>query len=210
MADLGELQVEVQVRTLAQHIWAAASHKLQYKHEASVPPPLRRTINRVSALLETVDLEFDRVISERKNYQESGIAETTGSEPLNVDLLASMLAQVFPPENRKSDENYDVLLGDLSNLSVNTVDDLNRLLDKHKDAAIARDKEEVKKRLEDDDYSNTTNERMEIGVFFAHVGLARAVLREEFGSDAEDVFLDRFKAGRSADCSSGSSRKDRD
>ena len=28
MADLGELQVDIQVRTLAQHIWAAASHKL--------------------------------------------------------------------------------------------------------------------------------------------------------------------------------------
>ena len=39
MADFGDIQAEVQVRTLAQHIWAAASHKLQYKNEASVPPP---------------------------------------------------------------------------------------------------------------------------------------------------------------------------
>jgi ppGpp synthetase/RelA/SpoT-type nucleotidyltranferase len=32
---LGGLRAEVQVRTTAQHIWAAASHKLQYKHEES-------------------------------------------------------------------------------------------------------------------------------------------------------------------------------
>ncbi|WP_082836585.1 RelA/SpoT domain-containing protein [Acidovorax sp. GW101-3H11] len=56
LSGLGQLTVELQIRTLAQHIWAAASHKLQYKQEAGVPPPLRRTINRVSALLEIVDL----------------------------------------------------------------------------------------------------------------------------------------------------------
>jgi ppGpp synthetase/RelA/SpoT-type nucleotidyltranferase len=59
---------ELQLRTLAQHIWAVASHKLQYKREASVPVPIRRSINRVSALLEMVDLEFDRVLLEREQY----------------------------------------------------------------------------------------------------------------------------------------------
>jgi putative GTP pyrophosphokinase len=34
-AGLGGLRAEIQVRTTAQHIWAAASHKLQYKHEES-------------------------------------------------------------------------------------------------------------------------------------------------------------------------------
>jgi putative GTP pyrophosphokinase len=67
----GPFQAEIQVRTLAQHMWAAASHVLQYKQEESVPPPLRRTINRVSALLETVDLEFDRALKEREKYRES-------------------------------------------------------------------------------------------------------------------------------------------
>lgn len=57
------LKAEVQVRTVTQHVWAAASHVLQYKQEASVPLPVRRSIYRVSALLETVDLEFERVLS---------------------------------------------------------------------------------------------------------------------------------------------------
>jgi putative GTP pyrophosphokinase len=41
MAGLGDLKAEVQVRTTAQHIWAAASHKLQYKQESNVPAPIR-------------------------------------------------------------------------------------------------------------------------------------------------------------------------
>src|SRR5262249_41621118 len=58
MSAFGGTRAEIQVRTTAQHIWAAASHTLQYKNEASVPPGIRRAIHRVSALLETVDLEF--------------------------------------------------------------------------------------------------------------------------------------------------------
>ncbi|HIF6332154.1 TPA: GTP pyrophosphokinase, partial [Raoultella ornithinolytica] len=61
-SKFGEFKAEIQVRTLAQHIWAAASHKLQYKHEKSVPPQLRRAINRASAVLEVIDLEFERIL----------------------------------------------------------------------------------------------------------------------------------------------------
>lgn len=63
LADFTGLRAEIQVRTLAQHIRAAASHKLQYKSESNVPAPIRRSIYRVSAILETVDLEFERVLT---------------------------------------------------------------------------------------------------------------------------------------------------
>lgn len=53
-SQLGPLKAEIQVRTVAQHIWAAASHTLQYKQEQNVPVPVRRSMSRVSALLETV------------------------------------------------------------------------------------------------------------------------------------------------------------
>src|SRR5205814_10570211 len=59
LADMRDIRAEIQVRTTAQHTWAAASHYLQYKNEDAVPPPIRRTIYRVSALLETIDLELD-------------------------------------------------------------------------------------------------------------------------------------------------------
>lgn len=59
LEEFASLKAEIQIRTLAQHMWAAASHYLQYKRESAVPLPIRRSIHRVSALLETADLEFD-------------------------------------------------------------------------------------------------------------------------------------------------------
>lgn len=193
MVDLGELQIEVQVRTLAQHIWAAASHKLQYKHEASVPPPIRRTIHRVSALLETVDLEFDRVLAERKNYLEVGLAETTGSEPLNVDILAALLSDVFPAENRTPHEDYEGLLSNLRALSIKNVQEFKTLLERHSHAALVEEKKQVKRRVENADYQGTTKARIDKGVFFTHTGLARGALSAEFGAKADQIFIDRKK-----------------
>ncbi len=93
LKDFAGLQALVQVRTAAQHIWAAASHLLQYKREASVPKPVLRSINRVAALLETVDLEFERALQERQSYVKEAPIEGPASDVnvLNVDLLRKIL-----------------------------------------------------------------------------------------------------------------------
>lgn len=183
MADFGDLQVEIQVRTLAQHIWAAASHKLQYKDEASVPPPIRRAINRASALLETVDLEFERVLSERREYKETGIPAGNDSEVLNVDLLASVLASILPSQNKSDDEDYGELLGNLTALEIKTVADLERILTTHFDEIMKNDRMHQELREGDDNPIGTTKERNDAGVFFTHVGLTREALGLEFGED---------------------------
>jgi hypothetical protein len=189
MADLGEFLFEIQVRTISQHIWAAASHKLQYKVEESVPPPLRRSIHRVSALLETVDLEFDRILKERQSYRENDIPSTSDSEPLNVDLLGSLLNTFFPVVNRIEGEPYSELLSNLNSLSVTTVADLKTLLQKHLDTALEADKIEVQDRRKTSKYHGTSKERTNMGVYFTHVGLARNVLKAEFGDKTNDIFL---------------------
>lgn len=183
MSDLGELQVEVQVRTLAQHIWAAASHKLQYKNEASIPPPIRRSINRVSALLETVDLEFERVLLERKSYKENEIPEISSDEELNVDIIEAVLDKKLPANNKKDSEPYEKLLRNLKDLEINKVGELKDLIDKHIDSAIASDKKRVESQLKTKTYNGTSEERLKSGVFFTHIGLLREVLRAEFGSE---------------------------
>lgn len=55
------LWVEVQVRTMAQHLWSEMSHGLAYKPGLSVPDPVRRWLMRLSALIEVADDEFLRV-----------------------------------------------------------------------------------------------------------------------------------------------------
>ena len=194
MADLGDLRVELQVRTLAQHIWAAASHKLQYKREQSVPPPLRRTIHRVSALLETVDLEFDRVLEERRDYREVGIPAANESEPLNVDLLGSLLNDVFPKANRDDDERYAELLWEMNELSISTIGELKAFLQKHHGAVMEFERTQVIRRTEEKDYSGTSAERTKMGVFLTHIGLARQALRQKFGDNAiHEVILSRLR-----------------
>lgn len=195
-ADLEGLRAEIQVRTLAQHIWAAASHKLQYKHEETVPPPMRRTIYRVSALLETVDLEFERVLAERQHYVEKEIVTLEPSEPLNVDLVESILADLLPTENKEQPEDYAELLTDLLHFGVRTVNDLRNLLQQHRKTLIAADAMMVKKILSDEEFAVDYYQdikRAERGVFFTHVGLAREALRKKFGDKVVSNYMSKSK-----------------
>lgn len=177
--------IEIQIRTLAQHIWAAASHELQYKQEHNVPPPVRRSIHRVSALLETVDLEFERLLQERDTYV-AEVAPASVNEELNVDLLAKILASRLPLQNIKSDEPYSELLSDLSVLGIKTSGALLKIIDKHLDDALAEDAAKVDRRRKEGRCLGTTQERIDRGVFFGHVGLIRGMLEKAFGSEWRD------------------------
>ncbi|MEJ8852327.1 hypothetical protein [Variovorax rhizosphaerae] len=181
---LTDLRAEVQIRTVAQHIWAAASHKLQYKQEQNVPPPLRRTIHRISALLETVDLELDRVLEERSSYAQAAPAADT-MQPLNVDLLSALLSEIFTDKNKAPEEDYSDLLSDLIALKVVTAEQLKAILGRHIDAVR---NEEARRLMEErasydagEPLLATTKDRIDKGVFFTHTGLTRSALRFEFG-----------------------------
>jgi ppGpp synthetase/RelA/SpoT-type nucleotidyltranferase len=192
-----DLKAEIQVRTLAQHMWAAASHALQYKHEAGVPPPLRRTIYRASALLETADLEFERVLAEKEAYKET-LSEAAGTELLNVDSLERLLDELLPPENKDDlePESYSDLLPDLNHFGVRTPDDLRQLLTKHRDAVMNADRARVKEGPQSF-LSNDENARIGRGVFYTHVGLAREALSKSLGKKWEE-YVRRVRSQRMA------------
>lgn len=174
--DLTGLRVEIQLRTLAQHIWAAASHKLQYKHEASVPLPLRRSIYRASALLETVDLEFERLLQERSTYVKNETEDATPTEKLNVDLLKSILSEILPAENKRRSENYDDLLVDLNAFGFDTPIKLRCLLEKQMQKVLADEALQGKK------------------PYYHQVGLARVALRFEVGKKLDEFATERKAA----------------
>lgn len=175
LKGVGSLQAEIQVRTVAQHIWAAASHKLQYKHEQSVPPPVRRAIHRVAALLETVDLEFERVLQGRESYRQDDSQHVNAL--LNVDNLSSTLAEMFPPGNKGDSEDYDDALKNLAEHNITTVDDLKAIISKNLEAVL---KEEARF-LANPKLGHTSKERRKRGVFFTHVGLLRSAIGFEVG-----------------------------
>lgn len=164
---------ELQVRTIAQHTWAAASHILQYKHEANIPAEVRRSINRVSALLETVDLEFERALREREKYLGEPAETRSSDEALNVDLLAATLDSMLPPENKTDDESYDELLVELVGAGIVTLGKLRAFIDQRLKPALKHDSDIVSGR-----HSRYLRvpERMKRGVYLTHVGLVRRML----------------------------------
>ncbi|MFM5315060.1 GTP pyrophosphokinase [Aeromonas sp. 102P] len=173
--DLGEIRVELQVRTLAQHIWAAVSHKLQYKHEASVPLPLRRSIYRASALLETVDLEFDRLLQDRTTYVKEQLKNESPDTLLNVEIIGAALSEFLPNQYRHAEEYYDELLEDLNNFGISTKGKLKDLLTSHWSEIFKSDAEQC--------------EKHQTQQYFSDVGLVREGLRAAFGNEAVDSFL---------------------
>lgn len=195
---LTKLKIELQVRTLAQHIWATASHKLQYKREDSVPLPIRRSIYRVSALLETVDLEFTRVLKERDDYIQRQAVNAEENDSLNVDVLEAILDEQLPSKNKDTEsEDYADLLVDLQHFGINTRGALRTLLTKHKSSVLRSDAREIDQRRSDDEEEEDAPEepgerladRLARNVFFTHVGLAREALCKEFGSETVHDWL---------------------
>jgi putative GTP pyrophosphokinase len=180
---------EIQIRTMAQHIWAVASHELQYKQEESVPQTLRRSIYRVSALLETVDLEFERTLSERDQYLKELKLELP-DELLNVDLLRQILDKQLPIERRDVYEPYSELLQNLSKCEIRRSSQLIRLINEQLENVVQKDSEKAKKmykNLPDEvkkpksDMLKDKIDRLRRGIFLSHVDLVREMLSNKFG-----------------------------
>jgi len=185
--DFNGLLLEIQIRTLAQHIWAAASHKLQYKSEKNVPSQIMRSIYRVSALLETVDLEFERVLTERENYI-SSLNEQQPEEKLNVDLLTAILTELLPADNQIADEPYADLMDDLVDLGITTAAGLKDLIAKNLEYALRRDKEIIAEIESGKVAAPESMDRVANDVFCAHVGLTRIMLTKEYGAKASELY----------------------
>lgn len=98
---LEKLKVEIQVRTILMHSWAAISHKLLYKKNDDIPKEFKRKLNRLSALIELADEQFDDIKNMKLEYQNQVIVDETTS--LNIDSFLALMNRYFP--NRKIAEN---------------------------------------------------------------------------------------------------------
>jgi putative GTP pyrophosphokinase len=192
-AGMEDLTAEIQVRTLAQHMWAEASHFLQYKREDAVPASIRRTLYRGSALLETLDLEFDRVLQERDVYRK-GVNVTYSTARLNVDLLEKALDASLPRKN-KIPEPYAELLAELEHFGIVTVDQLQHLIARRRKDA---EREEQRRLSEARKQLAAGIEPLGIdvravrrGVFLSHAGWVRMMLGKEYGRDKLLLFWEQ-------------------
>lgn len=191
LSEYSNMQVEIQIRTLSQHSWAEASNIFQYKNETNVPKPLKRSISRISALLETVDLEYERLITERSIYKNE--IQTTKEEldvKLNVDLVEEVMNRLLPEINKVEVEQYSNLIRELEHFQIDTKSKLEKLIGKNLEAALINDEKKViqlnsdealRKAVASSDPNTLT--RLNQGVFYTHSGLLRQIMRVEFGDE---------------------------
>lgn len=87
-------KIEVQVRTLSEHIWAETSHSLFYKREENIPNIINRDLYKLSALLEVVDDKLQHLkytVEEHFKY----ISNAPYDEILNLDLNSETFRRVM-------------------------------------------------------------------------------------------------------------------
>lgn len=176
---LEDILAEIQIRTVAQHTWAAASHVLQYKNEGNIPRELRRAIHRVSAMLELVDLEFERVLAERDAYRTAADVSNV-DDMLNVDLLAETMDMFLPEGNRIQGEEYSDLLRELKRFGIDTLSGLRELITNYLEKVLDDDASEVEKvrdSIAHEEYIlGVSMQRIEKGAFYSHTGLVERML----------------------------------
>jgi ppGpp synthetase/RelA/SpoT-type nucleotidyltranferase len=77
------LKIEIQIRSILQHAWAEIEHDLGYKGAIAIPENFKRNFNRLAALLETADIEFDRLKKDLTGY-EFDVKEIIKNHPEDV------------------------------------------------------------------------------------------------------------------------------
>lgn len=89
------LKAEIQVRTLAEHVWADISHDRIYKTDLNIPDEWKREAARLSAVLENADKEFAGMSSEIDSltsvYELQFEAEKAEIDILKLKTMISVL-----------------------------------------------------------------------------------------------------------------------
>lgn len=87
-------KVEVQVRSVLQHAWAAIEHSLQYKASIEAPLQLRRSLTRLAGLLELADAEFERLRDHQRRERDvakQAVESGNALIPLNIETLGQYI-----------------------------------------------------------------------------------------------------------------------
>lgn len=97
---------ELQVRTLAQHLWSEMSHDTVYKNDemvAKLPPDVQRRVALMAGQIEIADREFDRLnmeLSARATVRLLQVLEqhyyTVASQHPNLELSIEVLDALMP------------------------------------------------------------------------------------------------------------------
>jgi ppGpp synthetase/RelA/SpoT-type nucleotidyltranferase len=111
------LKVEIQIRSLLQHVWAEVEHDLGYKSTRSVPSAIRRRFSRLAGLLELADAEFAAIREELGAYERM-VPDLIASAPASVALDKASLA-AYAKESKLLNE-LDTRIGSFAGATIVT------------------------------------------------------------------------------------------
>lgn len=112
---LGGLKVEIQIRTMLMHAWAAISHKLLYKQEEDAPREIKRNLSKLSALIELADEKFDTIKRDKIEYLSNLDISSDNivvDESLNLDNLIALVDK-YSPGRAVNDDNISGALREI-------------------------------------------------------------------------------------------------
>lgn len=75
-----DMKVEIQIRSISQHVWAEIEHDLGYKSDVEVPREIKRNFYRLAGLLELVDSEFVGIRNKLGKYKQDAKLHITDIE----------------------------------------------------------------------------------------------------------------------------------
>lgn len=125
---------EIQVRTALMHAWAEIEHDRGYKLGGQLPSNLTRRFSLLSGLLESADLEFNRLTVEIEDYSKSLEININKNETLHQELttigIKLLVNNIFKNiEYRTSDDKtISEFINEFLTLHVNNLDLLKPML----------------------------------------------------------------------------------
>lgn len=185
--NLGELKIEVQIRSILQHSWAEMEHDMGYKSNVEVPSEIVRDFSRLAGLLEIADKEFQEIRQKISKYK-SEVSEKLQSDVRDEDIKLDAVSLEILLDTDKDFLSLNQEISDMTGIEIDydiadSKDSLNRcqwleimtakdakgLLEQKRDLAVGLAKGILKK-------ENNTIISKTIGLFY----LCYAKLVEEY------------------------------
>lgn len=134
LADFADMIVEIQIRTILQHAWAALQHDMGYKAARPPSPAVRRRITALAGLLELADREFVGVMQQQNETSKPRIVQAsrpaTPGGKLTTAALRLYVEDVMGEEDAAAHSWYVELARVLDNLAITSIDELTSFLGK--------------------------------------------------------------------------------
>ncbi|MFV5492409.1 RelA/SpoT domain-containing protein [Acinetobacter sp. ASP199] len=128
---------EIQVRTALEHAWAEIEHDRGYKLGGKLPSYLNRRFKLLSGLLESADLEFNRLTVEIEEYAKQ-VNENINKDILNYELTNIGLKKLFQNKYKSLKfQDYEleasignILISELNLFGLDTLSKLDKEIEK--------------------------------------------------------------------------------